>query len=204
MLWVTICAGILSVIVYYGAIVATAGDGTNRETGTNEPWGTNLKNDRAKTDTQPLYFGASVKMKSTGVFQDGPVSIKLNPFIAGRLAYSYVNQATAENRFMILETPDKRNQSIQNVNSLNQSDLVLTNYPLEKHDAEVLNPIWSEDGRYILLKWGTRFLPTKSYQLYVLDTQTHQLKVVSDKWLANLYVSWSPDSNYVSYINPSC
>jgi Tol biopolymer transport system component len=66
-------------------------------------------------------------------------------------------------------------------------------------DRQVFDPQFSPDGRYILFKYGgiDRY---NLYRLYVLDTVTNQLKLVSDKQLSYSLTSWSPDGNYIAFV----
>ena len=79
------------------------------------------------------------------------------------------------------------------------------NKPIDKEIDEygtriAYDPQFSPDGRYVLFKFGESMSFNGGYRLYVLDTATNSTKLVSEKYLSYAFVSWSPDSNYIAFV----
>lgn len=64
----------------------------------------------------------------------------------------------------------------------------------------VFNPQFSPDGRYILFKFGEPSISLGTFRLYVFDTLTNTLKLISKRYLSYRLTSWSPDGNYVAFV----
>lgn len=148
-------------------------------------------------DAVPLRFGTPIKVTSNGTFIDEPIQVSVLKPVPGNLVYTYTKSIdTGAISFAI------HNFSAGTIGSALQS--ILT-YPIQKSaqaiGSQIYSPLWSPNGRYILFKFGSPQAIINSYQIFVLDTQTNQLKVASNRQLANSSITWSPDSNYITIIN---
>ncbi len=66
-----------------------------------------------------------------------------------------------------------------------------------------LDPRFSPDGKYILLKIGAAFTEYDRYWLYVLDLHTRQVRLASSRGVTDgfRHISWSPGGKYLAYVS---
>lgn len=79
-----------------------------------------------------------------------------------------------------------------------------TVFPFKRSTAvksyEISNPKISPNGRYVLFRFGDPYYPLNGAALYVLDIGVSKLSRPSIRLLANAAASWSPDSEYITFI----
>lgn len=160
----------------------------------------------AQTEAQtvsPMRFGTPIKAPFIENAQDNPVDVEFTTPKIGRLVYTFTNRNshTGDDQSYLVVHDSRALDEIQGVI---QKQAVLF-YPVQKSPQfskyyEVFTPMLSPDRRYILFKFGDIWKQHEMYWLYVLDTQTNKLSLVSNKRLAYNFVSWSPDSNYIAFI----
>ncbi len=63
----------------------------------------------------------------------------------------------------------------------------------------VFEPQFSPDGRYVLFKWGG-MADYDSYRLFVMDIASGKLSLVNSPGLVYRKVLWSPDSQYLAFV----
>ncbi len=70
----------------------------------------------------------------------------------------------------------------------------------ERSLAVLYEPQFSPDGRYLLLKLGVPWSFDTTYELYVFDTVTRDLRQACTQEGNYELVSWSPDGNYIAFM----
>jgi Tol biopolymer transport system component len=150
---------------------------------------------QAASKTLPIRLGKPVKTTASTTQESVTTVQILNPS-PGRLVY-----ASARGKMTYLVLHDF---SAKVSNGTDADKPATTIYPIERSakasSGVVFGPLLSPNGRYILFKFGDPWNSFGKYQLYVIDTQTNTLKLASDKSLSYNLVSWSPDGNYITFI----
>lgn len=128
---------------------------------------------------------------------------------SGRMAYVFAVRPKNGNylSYLALYTLKRERGSSNHAGKANEvSNLI---YEIKKPINAVLDkegirtgydPQFSPDGRYVLFKFGDPTSMNGKYRLYVFDTHTNDLKLASGKYLSYRLVSWSPDSNYIAFV----
>lgn len=153
---------------------------------------------------KPIRLG-TVKTTADKTALNEPVRVTLLKPVPGRLVYAVTQWKGDKSIFLILH--DFLTNSIQ--------DNTTTTFPIlrpvlitnaededsgEIAETYIADPLLSPDGRYILFKYAG-IESFDNYLLYVLDTQSKKLKLVTEKLLTYRLVSWSPDGNYIAFVD---
>lgn len=147
--------------------------------------------------------GSVSEMTAQEAASKGWKSAKILSPTSGYLFYSLTSGATGETALLIRQDISRDMKAAGQIAPLDKANRLLV-YPLKKTAnftaATAFSPVWSPNGRSILIKYGTSDELTSGYRLFVWDTEIHQLVSVSNEYLSNPNVSWSPDSNYIAFI----
>ena len=120
--------------------------------------------------------------------------------IEGQLAYTFTAGRNNVNTFLALRSSsDYKDTGIANQG---ESGILYRGTKwIPYHEQDIIfDPLFSPDGRYILFKFGEPWNIENRYLLYVLDTKTNNLYSRLSGSLAYDFVSWSPDGNYIAFI----
>lgn len=145
-------------------------------------------------------------LPSNSVRVDDPLQVQATSNVNGRLAYTYNilpkdYKKTGFPTFLVVRqifsaNPGHSILGASQTYSVNKVEKGNTN---AKYDV-IFDPLFSSDGRYILFKFGDTDT-NGAFHPHVLDTQTNELNLISDKDLLCRQVSWSPDGNYITTID---
>ena len=64
----------------------------------------------------------------------------------------------------------------------------------------IWDPKFSPNGRYVLFKYGVSTSFDVPYAIFVFDTETQELRQITQQEVSYHQISWSPDGNYIAFI----
>lgn len=147
--------------------------------------------------TEPLSLGASVNSATPSPALNGIGNVSTS--LTGRLVY-----ARRDSRKPTLVLHELVNRVAVQGTSASRG-ISTTTYTFERSsaysDQEVFSPVLSPNGEYILFKFGDPGSVVNRYQLYILDIKMKSLTRVVSRPLSYELVSWSPDSNYICFVD---
>lgn len=157
----------------------------------------------AEHEEQPQLLGLPRKAAIPGTIfsadsEYDPLQVSMLKSVPGRLTYTS-NFSKVMHLGLV--------ESSQTVSSNADTNIMRTiwTYPLQKPPQDpaprfLLHPLFSPDGRYILFRYGDLGTTTPESHLYVLDTKNNDVHLVSSRPVNYALVSWSPDGNYIAYM----
>lgn len=151
-----------------------------------------------KNTPVPPILSAPVKTDAGPHLEDPPLEASFFPGAAGHLVYTSI--FTQHTYLAIHEFNGLSPQQSDNNSTHTALTYLFQRPPAEHFYGDLLDPQFSPDGRYVLFKCGNVTDSQGCYHLYVLDTVTNQLKLVTPRILNYTCVSWSPDGDYIAYV----
>lgn len=122
--------------------------------------------------------------------------------ITGRAVYDVLASTRAPNGRYVVEN----DIFIRSIKAGSSASTPTTYHIQRKKGGGAFSPQFSPDGRFVLFKFGGIGTATTPFDMYVLDSQTHQVQVVKNPSTGEAYspvfidVRWSPDSQFLAWV----